>query len=644
MRREESCAVLQRMTDALRHRGPDADGLWQSADGRVNLGHRRLSIIDLSETGSQPMVSPDGRLVLVYNGEIYNFPELRAELERAGETFRGTSDTEVLLHAIERWGVKPTLRRLNGMFAFALWDNRERKLTLARDRFGEKPLYYGWCDGVLLFGSELKSLMQHPRFRRELAPEAVARLISFGYVGNPQSIFAAVRKLRPGHFLEVTPGVEPGNSEAYWHPREMLAGRRPIAGAMDDGETIERLDSVLRQAVKKRMVADVPLGAFLSGGIDSSTIVALMQAQSTRPVKTFTIGFWENEYNEAKDAAKVARHLKTEHHELYLGSAECFATIERLSEIYDEPFADSSQIPTTLLSEFTRRHVTVALSGDAGDEFFGGYNRYFWGQRLWRRAQRIPRGVRQFGRNAIGSMSPHFWERMVAVGNHCVPSRFRVRGGGDKMHKLARVLDAASIDALYLELVSNVQWANAALTQPEALRNPFSEWADTARELGEIERMMFLDQMTYMTSDILCKVDRASMSTSLEARVPFLDNDLTAFAWSLPLELKIRSGIGKWPLRQILKRYLPEELFERPKMGFGIPIGEWLRGPLRDWAEDLLNEKNLADAEWFNTRAVRANWAEHLSGRRNLVHQLWSVLMFQAWRKRWLGGGDNADS
>lgn len=636
LRKEEARAVLQRMTDAISHRGPDADGLWQSTDGRINLGHRRLSILDLSPAGAQPMVSPDGSHVLVFNGEIYNFHELRAELEVAGHRFRGTSDTEVLLNGIVQWGLKAILPRLNGMFAFALWDAQERTLTLARDRFGEKPLYYAWHNGTLLFGSELKAMMQHPAFRREIDSAGLARLVSFGYIGTPQSIFSGVSKLRGGYFLETKLGASPGVAQAYWDPREMLAARGRISPAMDDAETIDRLDAMLRMAVKQRMVADVPLGAFLSGGIDSSTVVALMQAQTSRPVKTFTIGFWESDYNEAKDAAKVARHLQTEHHEFYLSSSECIETIMRLPEIYDEPFADSSQIPTTLVSAFTRKHVTVALSGDAGDEFFGGYNRYFWSQRLWNRFQLIPSLLRMLGRDMIKMVSPQIWEQVVSVGNHAVPRRFRVRGGGDKMHKIARILDATTLESLYLELVSNPQWTCSAVTHPEALRNPFTHWQNCTDSLGDIERMMFLDQMTYMTDDILCKVDRASMSTGLEARVPFLDNQLTEFAWSLPIDFKIRGGVGKWPLRQVLKRYVPEALFERPKMGFGIPIGGWLRGPLREWAEDLLSEASLAGDGRLDVKAVRANWAEHISGRRNLVHQLWSVLMFMSWKRKWI--------
>lgn len=633
----EARSVLQRMTDCIRHRGPDADGTWQSEDGYVNFGHRRLSIIDMSIAGAQPMMSSNKNHIIIFNGEIYNFKELRNELTLAGKDFLGSSDTEVLLEGISEWGVQATLKKLNGMFAFAVWDRRAGKLTLARDRFGEKPLYYAWQGGAFIWGSELKSLMQHPAFVRKIDPAGLARLVSFGYIGSPHSIFSGVKKLRGGCFLEVERGASPGEPQHFWDPRALLSCRRGLAVGMSDSESIDQLESVMLRAVGVRMVADVPLGAFLSGGIDSTTVVALMQAQSSRPVKTFTIGFWESDYNEAKDAAMVARHLRTEHHEFYLSSNECIETIMRLPEIYDEPFADSSQIPTTLVSEFTRKHVTVALSGDAGDEFFGGYNRYFWSERLWSRFRVLPRGVRTLGRDMIRAVSPEVWEQVVRIGNYAMPLRYRVRGGGDKMHKLARILDARTLEALYLELVSNPQWAYSALAHPDALRSPFDRWEGSTDGLGPIEKMMFLDQMTYMTDDILCKVDRASMSAGLEARVPFLDNELAEFAWSLPLEFKIRGGVGKWPLRQVLRRYVPEKLFERPKMGFGIPIGGWLRGPLRDWAEDLLSESSLADGGWLDVRAVRTNWAEHLSGRRNLVHQLWSILMFLSWKRRWMG-------
>lgn len=628
--------LLQRMTDALRHRGPDGEGFWQSPDGIVNLGHRRLSIIDLTPTGGQPMSTPDGRFVLSFNGEIYNFRELRSELELAGWEFRGSSDTEVLLYGLAQWGVETTLKRLNGMFAFAFWDSREKLLYLARDRFGEKPLYYGWHAGVLLFGSELKALTPHPGFRREIDPEALALFMRFNYVPWPNCIYRNTWKLGPGHFLCVKVGQRPGQPAAYWSLAEAVRTRQLVDLNPRDPALVDMVDEALRRAVRLRMVADVPLGAFLSGGIDSSTVVALMQAQSSRPVKTFTIGFWEAPYNEAHDAAKVARHLGTEHHEFYLSSRECLDVIARLPQIYDEPFADSSQIPTTLVSEFTQKHVTVALSGDGGDELFGGYNRYFWSARIWPSLARMPTGVRRRLAELVWRASPAQWDEWFDLGNRFIPRRLRVRGGGEKLHKLAKGLYAQSATDLYRSFVS--QWDPPSAVLMHGSEPPFLE--DRIKELPPglnfVERMMFLDTLTYLPSDILCKVDRASMSAALEARVPFLDNDIAELAWSLPLQTKICNGVGKWPLREVLHRYVPRELFDRPKAGFGIPIGEWLRGSLRTWAEELLSEKNLEESGYFNVEVVRQHWAEHLSGRRNLQHTLWSVLIFLAWKRKWI--------
>lgn len=631
----ESLGILQRITQSLAHRGPDSDGTWQSADGRVNFGHRRLAIIDLTHSGHQPMSSPDGGHVITYNGEIYNYLELREDLIKSGVSFRGGSDTEVLLQALITWGVEPTLRRLNGMFAFAYWNGAERELWLARDRFGEKPLYYSWQNGVFIFGSELKALTAHPAFQREIDADAVALYLRFNYVPWPQTIYRQTRKLGPGHFLRVEPGCEPSAPQPYWSLRELVDSREPVLLKPNDPAITDAVDEALRKAVKMRMVSDVPLGAFLSGGIDSSLIVAMMQLQSSRPVKTFTIGFWETPYNEAEDAARIARHLGTEHHELYLSSRECIDLIARLPTIYDEPFADSSQIPTTLVSEFTRRHVTVALSGDAGDELFGGYNRYFWSQRIWSKLIKIPLSMR--GRMAAGVLarSPVEWDRMFGFANPLVPAKFRVRGGGDKLHKLARAMDARSPDELYRGFVS--QWHAPSEILVRGTEPPFLQehLEKTPRSLDFVERMMYLDTLTYLPSDILCKVDRASMSASLEARVPFLDVEVARLAWNLPINTKIYRGIGKWPLRQVLGRYVPAAMFERPKMGFGIPIGDWLRGPLRDWTESMLNEQNLKDGGHFDAAIVRRQWAEHLSGRRNNQHTLWSVLMFQAWNRNW---------
>jgi asparagine synthase (glutamine-hydrolysing) len=454
--RSTSQSLIERMTASLRHRGPDAGGVWQSRDGQVNLGHRRLSILDLTPTGAQPMATHDGRYVVTYNGEIYNFSEIRSELEGLGRRFIGTSDTEVLLHAVAQWGVEPSLRRFNGMFAFALWDEAEQALYLARDRFGEKPLYYSWQNGDFVFGSELKALVEHPSFRREVDPESVALFLRFNYVPWPRSIYRNTYKLGPGQFLRVEPGREPSAPRAYWSLQELVEQRAPLAIDPADPALAEVVDAAMRTAVKLRMVSDVPLGAFLSGGIDSSLVVAMMQLQSSRPVKTFTIGFWEAPYNEAEDAARIAHHLGTEHHELYLSSQQCINLIKDLPTTYDEPFADSSQIPTLLVSEFTRRHVTVALSGDAGDELFGGYNRYFWSQRIWPKLLRMSVSMRRRMASGILDRTPSEWDRVFGFANPVVPAKFRVRGGGEKLHKLARAMDARNSDELYRGFVS--QW------------------------------------------------------------------------------------------------------------------------------------------------------------------------------------------
>lgn len=626
--------TLAAMTRAVAHRGPNAEGLWQSSDGVANLGHRRLSIIDLSATGAQPMVARDGRHVLIFNGEIYNFQELRDALASDGETFIGTSDTEVLLLALVRWGAKSTLGKLNGMFAFAFWDNRERTLLLARDRFGEKPLYCGWQNGVFIFGSELKAIARHPLFNRIIDREALALFMRFGYIPCPWSIFRGIRKLPPGHSVTIVPEGGHVNPVPFWSLRETAA--QPMRRLVDasDPDFIDELDSRFRKAVKMRMLADVPIGAFLSGGVDSSLIVALMQAQSTRPVKTFTIGFEERAYNEADDAASVARHLGTDHHAHYISNRECLDMIGRIPDLYDEPFADSSQIPTAFISQFTSRHVKVALSGDAGDELWGGYNRYLWSSRLWPKLQRVPSGLKRSIAKNILRVVPQQWEEFIERGNRLVPPRLRVRGGGDKMHKLAHSLAAKNPDEMYRNFVS--QWHNPGEVLQENCEPAFlvDHFAAVPPNLDYVERMMYLDSLTYLPDDILCKVDRASMAMGLETRVPFLDNDLVDLAWSIPIEMRIHQGVSKWPLRQLLYRYLPESMFERPKLGFGVPIGDWLRGPLRDWAESMLSEEQLKQDGWFRADVVRKQWRDHLSGRFNQQHSLWTVLMFQSWLRR----------
>lgn len=628
-------ATLRRMTDSLAHRGPDAGGVFQSANGNANLGHRRLAIIDLSPTGAQPMQTTDNRYAISYNGEIYNFRELGKELVAEGTHFRGSSDTEVLLAGLARWGVANTLLKLNGMFALALWDNAEERLYLARDRFGEKPLYYSFERGVLLFGSELKALAQHPAFRRDIDDDALEDFLRFNCVPAPQCIFRGTQQLRPGEFLVARPGRMPEAPQPYWSPRSLVEPHRSLPGKADDPALVDALEQHLRVAVQRRMVADVPLGAFLSGGIDSSVIVALMQACASGPVKTFTMGFGEAAYDESKDAARVARHLGTDHHEMIVSTGDCLDVIARLPEIYDEPFADASQIPTALVAAFTRKHVTVALSGDAGDELFGGYNRYFWGARLWPQLQRFPAPARRLGAGLIRSVTPAGWNGFFRAIDAVTPARYRVRGPGEKLHKLAGVLDASDANDFFLRLLS--QWQDPARilrTAGSPGRIPAMS-GEAPAGLDFVQQMMFRDLTGYLPADILCKVDRATMAVALESRVPFLDNDLVDFAWTMPLDAKLREGQGKWLLRQVLKRHVPEALFDRPKTGFGVPIGPWLRGPLRGWAEDLLAPASLGASGRFDVNAVRRVWAEHLSGRTNRQYQLWCVLMFESWRRHW---------
>lgn len=631
--------IVESMAGTLHHRGPDDAGAWVDEVAGLALGFRRLAIVDLSHEGHQPMISASGRYVIVFNGEIYNFRDLRRELEgsppTAGPAFRGSSDTEVLLAAIERWGLPAAISRTVGMFSFALWDRRERRLSLVRDRLGEKPLYYGWVDGRFLFGSELKALAAHPSFAAaaEIDRGALALFLRHKYVPAPYSIYRGIAKLPPGTIATVSAqdlGCMP-TPVPYWTARgvaESAAADRFTGG---EREAIDRLDSLLRQAVALQMVADVPLGALLSGGIDSSTVVALMQAQSWRPVRTFTIGFQEPGYNEADHAKAVARHLGTEHTELYVTPAEAREVIPRLPTLYDEPFADASQIPTFLVSQLARQSVTVALSGDGGDELFGGYVRHLTGQRLWDRLRPIPRGVRRAAARGVSLVPAPLWDAAVELARPVVPIEVRRRLRAERVHKLARLVEAESLESLYRHLVSD--WHRPATIVEHAAEPPtaLTELGRWPSGLDPTERLMFLDTVSYLPDDILVKVDRASMGVSLEARAPFLDHRVVEFAWRLPPSMKIRDGQGKWPLRAVLDRYVPRNLIERPKMGFGVPIGPWLRGPLGEWAESLLAEDRLQREGFFNPAPIRRRWAEHRAGKRDWDAQLWNVLMFQAW-------------
>jgi asparagine synthase (glutamine-hydrolysing) len=639
--RQEGEAALQQIADAMglavAHRGPDGDGVWVDQENGIGLAHRRLAIIDLKGTGHQPMSSTTGRYVISYNGEIYNFPELRRELEGYGVAFRGTSDTEVLLALIERQGLEQALTRANGMFAFALWDRETHHLSLARDRYGQKPLYYGWLPGGFVFGSELSALRAHPKFVPEIDRGSLAMYLRFGNVPAPHAIFRKTHKLVPGTILTIdATAIESGQAvgpQPYWSAekiaRDGLAA--PFTGTPD--EAVDQLDHQLGAAVDGCMVSDVPLGAFLSGGLDSSTIVALMQARSSTPIRTFSIGFHEAQYNEAHYAAAVAKHLGTEHTELYVTPREAQDVIPKLPEIYDEPFSDSSQIPTFLVSRLARDSVTVSLSGDAGDEQFVGYNRYSWGNRIGGVVEALPGPVRKVATSMMRAAPPQVWDEIYNTAFARRGNKNRQVQVGHKIHKLAELLRAPDRHALYLELLS--QWNDPGAMVPGA-SEPGS-YGGAERSWPELDdftqEMLLLDTTGYLPNDILVKFDRASMAVGLEGRVPFLDHNVGAFAWSLPLSMKLRDGVTKWPIRKLLERYVPRELTERPKMGFGVPIGRWLRTDLRDWAEALLSEDALGRDNLLNPAPIREAWGEHLSGRRNWEHRLWAILMFQAWRE-----------
>jgi asparagine synthase (glutamine-hydrolysing) len=641
-------AVLHKMANAIVNRGPDDSGFWFDEDHGIGLGHRRLAIVDLSSAGHQPMASPSGRYVIAFNGEIYNHMDCRAALSSTDVAWRGHSDTETLLAGFDAWGIETTIQKCIGMFAFALWDKQTQTLTLSRDRLGEKPLYYGWQgagnDEVFLFGSELKALKAHPAFNASIDRGALALLLRHNYVPAPHSIYQGIYKLEPGCLLTVSRAQKESVITRYWSAVDVAVkstetrnarAQLDKADASQATAVVDELDVLLQSAVKQQMMADVPLGAFLSGGVDSSTVVALMQAQSTKAVKTFTIGFSEEGYNEAVHAKAVAKHLGTEHTELYVSPQQAMDVIPKLPHLYCEPFADSSQIPTYLVSQLARQHVTVSLSGDAGDELFAGYNRYQLSSQLWGKLSKVPAPLRRAAASCITAVSPSTWTKAASY----IPVLNRPPAAaslGDKLHKGAAVLGSRNADELYLGLVSQIQdpsrWVKGengdAVAEPATL---LTGNKPCLNGLSAIEKMMALDAITYLPDDILCKVDRAGMGVSLEGRVPFLDHRVFEFAWSLPMAYKLREGQTKWALRQVLYRYVPKALIERPKMGFGIPLHDWLRGPLRAWAEELIDEGRLEREGYFHPTPIRAIWAAHLSGKQNLAHQLWGILMFQAW-------------
>jgi len=624
---------LESMGDRLRHRGPDDRGVWWDAEAGVGLSHRRLSILDVSTAGRQPMHSPNGRFVIAYNGEIYNFLEIRADIALAGTRWKSRSDTEVMLAAFETWGVEEAVRRFNGMFAFAVWDRHERVVWLVRDRLGIKPLYYGEGDGALLFGSELKALRAHPAFRDTLDRQAVSSLLRYGYIPAPKSVHRHVRKLEPGRTLRIPAGATSFaeiDSREYWSLADVAERgvRSPFSGNEEDASV--ELERLLRQAVRRRMVSDVPLGAFLSGGVDSSMVVALMQDVAERPVKTFSIGFGEAGYDESSHAREVARHLGCDHTERHVSSDDARAVIPGLPEMYDEPFADPSQIPTAMVSDLARQDVTVSLSGDGGDELFAGYKRYAVGRDLWKMLRPWPAGVRALLATGLRTPPTGLIDRLFRGLGPRLNRYGREGSAGDKLKKAAEFLGSRDAMELYRGVTSLWQRPDNVLRArgDSAIDEVEREW----RTFPELTHsMMLVDGRVYLPDDILTKVDRASMAVGLEARVPLLDHELVEFAWSLPLSMSLGGDREKRLLRSVLHRHVPKEIVDRPKMGFGAPVGAWIRGPLRPWAEELLDAGRLDREGVFNSRAVRRRFEEHLSGRRRWGHHLWAVLMFQAW-------------
>jgi len=620
------------MISAIKHRGPDDEGFWHESEFNVCLGHRRLSIVDLSSQGHQPMASCSNRYVIVFNGEIYNHLFLRESLKKSSIdiTWRGHSDTETLLACIDTWGLEKTIKKCSGMFAIALFDKKDNSIYLVRDRMGEKPLYYGVQNGVFLFGSELKALKKHPAFQGEVDRNSLALQLKYNYIPTPYSIYKGIKKLTPGTILKVDASSKYANIEAigspmaFWSLKEVAINAQSNIYTGNAIEAVNDLDKLLSQSVKGQMEADVPLGAFLSGGIDSSLIVSLMQSQSSSPVETFSIGFEEEGYNEAVYAKQIAQHLGTKHTELYVSAQDAMNVIPKLSSLYDEPFSDSSQIPTYLVSAMTKESVTVSLSGDAGDELFGGYNRYMWTRKIWNKVKYMPSSVRSFIAWGMTSVSPMVWNKILRqIVSMPLP--------GDKIHKLANLLPSKSTEDFYFHLISHWHDVNNVVIGAKCSVTPVVS-SSTRLDLGSIEQnMMYLDSISYLPDDILTKVDRAAMGVSLETRIPFLDHHVVEFAFQLPLSMKIQNGESKWILKQVLDKYIPRELMERPKMGFGVPIDSWLRGPLRDWAESLLDESRLKQEGFFHAEPIRKKWNEHLSGNRNWQYHLWDVLMFQSW-------------
>lgn len=622
----------QAMNDALYLRGPDSQGIWQDPDSALLLAHRRLAIIDLSAEGYQPMASASNRYMLVYNGEIYNFLELQKQLETLGVSFRGRSDTEIFLAAIEQWGLNEALQKINGMFAIALWDRKQKELHLIRDRMGKKPLYLGWSGKDFIFASELKAIRNHKDFQPKVSQNNLNAYMRYGYMPAPLCIYENMWMLPPAHRITLTQediskqsDLQP-KMQPYWNHLTKLCDAKDKPNAANEGEIIEEFESLLEKCVQDRMMSDVPLGAFLSGGIDSSSIVALMQKNSTQKIKTYSIGFNEPGYNEAQYAAKVAAHLGTEHHELYLDAKDSRDIIPQLPDMYDEPFADISAIPTYLVSQFARQSVTVALSGDGGDEMLGGYNRHIAAPQIWKRMKFMPAIMRKTMADMIQLMPTNRLDALMR--SH---PQF-----GTRLHKAASIFGLASSDEIYMRLISQWDTPSELVLNSNEPEIPLTQNQKFPHPMGFAEQMMFKDALSYLPNSVLTKVDRASMAVSLEARAPLLDTRIYDYVWSLPFNMKIRGQSGKYLLREVLARYIPRELFERPKQGFAMPVGEWLKTDLKDWAENLLDEKRLTEDGYLNADIVRKTWKEHQQGQGQHAGKLWNILMFQAWHDKWM--------
>ena len=619
------------MSNTLVHRGPDDKGMWVDPEVGVALGHRRLSIIDISIAGHQPMVSADGRYVISYNGEVYNFQELRRKVEKLGHNFKGYSDTEVMLAAFVQWGVGASVKFLNGMFAFVVWDRKDRLLWLVRDRIGEKPLYYGVQNGTFFFASELKAIRANPEFKPEIDRDALASFLRFSYVPAPYCIYKGIKKLLPGHILCLKSPKNLTNSQPYWSLDKMMQNVTNNSFTGSEEEAVDELENRLKKTVKSRMISDVPLGAFLSGGIDSSTIVAMMQSQSDRPVNTFTIGFHEQDFNEAVHAKKVAEHFGTNHTELYITPQEAMAVIPKLPEMYDEPFADSSQIPTHLISVLARKHVTVSLSGDGGDELFAGYNRYILARKHWKLLKSLPFGLRKCLTGVMGLIGGKRFENIYRRFEFTLPINSRISLPAEKYSKAENIISMSGINEVYKRLVSIIYMPERYLLSGTEFSSQLDDLSLWKHSQDYIANMQKLDLLTYLPDDLLVKVDRASMAVGLETRVPFLDHELVEFVMGLPTDLKLKNGQGKHLLRKVLYRHVPKEIMERPKMGFTVPLGDWLKVPLREWARELIEPKRLKEEGYFKPDPVMNMWDEHLKNRANWGHQLWNLFMFQSW-------------